>query len=190
MGASRVTMVPRAALALLGLLGIRSESAHSQSWKTYTDTVHRYAFSYPPGYQIRESRGSLVLDDRKGRTEFYVENWTRSVTQGREKWDMAKLAPERAVTACMADGPGCSINCTVKNLEDVQNSHGVHVVRVTRNRVDTCARTPARALVPVYVADLSGNGTYFLLVVAPEEEPGVAPDVLRSIVATIRRVER
>jgi len=180
------------ALVLVALLSCDSEPAYSQTplWKTYTDTVHGYEFSYPPDYQIRESPYDLYLVGGDRRTEFYVEDWTRSVTRGMQ-WDLGKLAPERAVTACMADGPDCSTSCTVKSLEQVPNSHRVRILGVTRTRVNSCDTGPPLTRVPIYVADISGGGAYWLLIIAPRhDEPGVAVGVLRSIVATIRRVER
>src|SRR2546430_9226796 len=41
--------------------------AQTKAWKTYTDTVHGYAFNYPPGYEIDSSAVGLSLKhgDRK-----------------------------------------------------------------------------------------------------------------------------
>src|SRR2546430_1232879 len=34
--------------------------AQTKAWKTYTDTVHGYAFNYPPGYEIDSSAVDCV----------------------------------------------------------------------------------------------------------------------------------
>jgi hypothetical protein len=182
----------RGHLIALALLGSCSKSAQGQqaSWKTYVDTLHGYALDYSPAYQIREEFHTLWLTDGRLRTEVYIEDWTKPVTRGQDRWDLASLAADRAVASCMADGPDCSTSCKVRNVEDVPNSHGVRVVAVTRRRFDTCEH-PDTALTidPLYVVDLSGGGKYYLLILGSIlDQPGVPIETVRSIVATIRRV--
>ena len=167
--------------------------AHAQTkgWKTYTDTVHGYAFNYPPGYEIDSSAVGLSLKHGDTSTWFYIEDWTRSVRRGETQWDLPKVASERALTACMADGPHCSVSCKLQSSEEVPNGHGVPVLALTRNEFDTCKRGASRRLDPTYIVDLSRTGSYLLLIFGTlPNRRGVAPDVLRLIVATITWVER
>ena len=137
--------------------------AQTKAWKTYTDTG----------------------------TALYIEDWTRSVRRGETQWDLAKVASERALTACMADGPDCSVSCKLQSSEEVPNGHGVPVLALTRNEFDTCKRGVSRRLDPTYIVDLSRTGSYLLLIFGTlPNRRGVAPDVLRLIVATITWVER
>ena len=178
---------------VLALLCVCSERAHTQdpSWKTYTDTVYGYAFNYPPRYRMQEQFQSLYLTDGHIRTEVYVLDLTRSMSRAGSHWDLASLAAERAQATCMADGPDCSTSCKARGVELIPNSHDVRVVAVPRTRFDTCRPSPARTLDPLYVADLSGGGTYYLLIFGAElDKPAVPVDTLRVIVATIRRVAK
>lgn len=182
----------RSALVLLLLISGRPDAARAQdqSWKTYTDTVYRYEFRYPPDYVIRGAPGGFYLTRGDRRTEFYVEDWTRPVSRG-TPWDFPNLASERIVGACLADGPDCSFSCTLRSAQDVPNPHGLRVVGVTRNLISTCRQGPPRILAPAFAVDLSTNGAYHLLIIAPRlGDQGVAPEVLQALVATIRRVER
>lgn len=162
--------------------------AQAREWITHTDSAHGYAFDHPAAYRVEGSAASVFLVDGPRRTEFYVENWTKPVVQGRTTWDLSALAGERALSACAADGPDCSRHCALERSEDVANPNGIHVVAVVRKRFDTCDKRPPAVLNPIYVADLSTSGSYVLLIVAPRDGPELAPDVVRSIVATIRRV--
>jgi len=178
-------------VVVLALLAVPPEPAEGQrpSWKTHVDTLYGYAFDYPPAYQIRQEFHTLYLTDGHLRTEVYVEDWTRSVTRGGNHWDLASLAANRALSNCMADGPDCSTSCKIRQVEEVPNSHGLRVVAVNRKRFDTCEHPDtARSIDPLYVADLSGGGTYHLLILGSQvDEPGLPGEMLRSIVATIRR---
>ena len=79
----------------------------------------------------------------------------------------------------------------MQRVEEAPNTHGVRVFEVTRRGLGNCDATWNRVLPPMYVADLSDGGTYFLLIVAPRlADPGVALDMLPSIIATIRRVTK
>jgi len=175
---------------VFALLSARWERACAQdpSWKTYTDTVHGYAFNYPARYRMQAQFAGVDLTDGQVRTEVYVLDLTRSVSRG-GPWDLASFAAERAEASCAADGPDCSTSCKARTVEAVPNSYGVQVVVVPRTRFDTCEPSPARTLDPLYVADLSGGGTYSLLLFgAILDHPAVPVDTLRAIVATIRRV--
>ena len=187
-----VRTVPLGRLLLVPLLAFSPEPTHGQhpAWKTHVDTLYGYAFDYPPAYQIREEFHSLYLTDGHLRTEVYVEDWTKPVTRGENRWDLASLAANRALSSCMADGPDCSTSCKIRQVEDIPNSHGVRVVAVIRKRFDTCEHPDtARSIDPLYVVDLSGGGTYRLLLFGSQfDEPGVPVETVRSIVATIRRV--
>jgi hypothetical protein len=164
--------------------------AQDPSWKTYTDTVHRYEFRYPPDCVIRGAPGGFYLTRGDRRTEFYIEDWTRPVSRG-TPWDFPNLAGERIVGACSADGPDCSINCTLKSAQEVPNPYGLRVVGVTRNLINTCRHGPPRILAPAFAVDLSTNDAHYLLIIAPRlGDQGVAPEVLQAIVATIRRDKR
>jgi hypothetical protein len=186
----------RGRLALWGLfLGVLTvcapADAPSQSeWKTYSDTVHGYEFRYPADYEIEDHQAKwyLYLKHGEAQTEFYIEDWTRSVLGGM-RWDLAKLASERALTACMADSCDCSNDCTVRTSEEVPNPNGVRVLALTRDEFDSCKPGVSRTLVPMYAVDLAGAGGSFLLLVEPHpsQKSGVAPDVLKSIVSTIKR---
>jgi len=178
---------------VLALLGVRLERACAQdpSWKTYTDTMHGYAFNYPARYRMQEQFHALFLTDGRVRTQVYVEDWTRAMSRGGSNWDLASLAAERAETSCLADGPDCSTSCKARSVEAIANSYGVRVVVVPRTRFDTCKPSPARTLDPLYVADLSGGGTYYLLIFGADlDEPAVPVDTLRAIVATVRRIAK
>jgi integrase-like protein len=133
---------------------------------------------------------TLYLTDGHLRTEVYVEDWTKSVARAGNHWDLASLAENRALSSCMADGPDCSTSCKMRQVEEIPNAHGVRVVAVIRRRFDTCEHPDtARSIDPLYVADLSGGGTYRLLILGSQlDEPGVPVETVRSIVATIRRV--
>jgi len=152
---------------MLLVVGMQRE-AHSQtpSWKTYTDTLHGYQFNYPTDYEIQGSGWNFSLQQRDAGTEseFYIEDWTRPVRRG-ETWEFVKLATERALTACLADGPHCSISCTVRGSEEVPNEHHVRILAITRNKVDTCKRGVTPTLAPIYIIDLSRDGSYLLLVI-------------------------
>jgi len=178
---------------MLLVVGIQREvRSQTPPWKTYTDTLHGYQFNYPPDYEIQDSGWNFSLQRRDAGTEseFYIEDWTRSVRRGETPWEFPKLATERALTACLADSPHCSISCTVRGSEEVPNEHHMRILAITRNEVDTCKRGVTRTLAPIYIVDLSREGSYLLLVIDTwPNRRGVAPDVLRSIVSTIRRVE-
>ncbi len=165
--------------------------SQTKAWKTYTDTAHGYEFNYPPDYQIDSSAGGLSLKHGDTSTEFYIEDWTRPVRRGETQWDLPKVASERALTACMADGPDCSVSCKLQGSEQVPTSHGLLVLALTRNEFDTCKPGVSRRLDPTYIVDLSRTGSYLLLIfdTLPNRR-GVALDILRLVVATIRRVER
>ncbi len=178
---------------MLLVLGMQRE-AHSQtpSWKTYTDTLHGYQFNYPADYEIQGSGSNFSLQQRDAGTEseFYIEDWTRPVRRGETPWEFVQLGTERALTACLADSPDCSISCSVRGSEEVPNEHHMRILAITRNELDTCKRGVTRTLAPIYIVDLSRDSSYLLLVVDTwPNRRGVAPHVLRSIVATIRRVE-
>ena len=177
---------------MLLVVGMPREAAsQTTSWKTYTDTLHGYQFSYPLDYEIQGSGTDFSLQQRDARTEseFYIEDWTRPVRRG-ETWEFAKLATERALAACLADSPDCSISCTVRGSEEVPNEHHMRILAITRNEVDTCKRGVTRTLAPIYIIDLTRDRSYLLLIIDTwPNRRGVAPDVLRSIVATVRRVE-
>ncbi len=178
---------------VVALLGVRLERACAQdpSWKTYTDSLHGYAFKYPARYRMQEQFHTVFLTDGRVRTQVYVEDWTRAMSQGESHWDLASLAAERAETSCLADGPHCSTSCKARSVEAIPNSYGVRVVVVPRARFDTCKPSPAPTLDPLYVADLSGGGTYYLLIFGADlDEAAVPVDTLRAIVATIRRVAK
>ncbi len=187
----RRSLLCRLSWALLVVCIPQETRAQTKAWKTYTDIAHGYAFNYPPGYEIDSSAVGLSLKHGDTSTAFYIEDWTRSVGRGETQWDLPKVASERALTACMADGPDCSISCKVHSSEEVPNSHGVPVLALTRNEFDTCKRGVSRRLDPTYIVDLSSTGSYLLLIVGTlPNRRGIAPNVLRLIVATIRRVER
>jgi hypothetical protein len=65
----------------------------------------------------------------------------------------------------------------------------VRVLALTRDEFDSCKPGVSRTLVPMYAVDLAGAGGSFLLLVEPHPSygSGVAPDVLKSIVSTIKR---
>jgi len=165
--------------------------SQTKAWKTYTGTAHGYEFNYPPDYEIDSSAVGLSLKHGDTSTEFYIEDWTRPVGRGETEWDLPKLASERALTACMADGPDCSISCKLQSSEELPNSHGLRVLALTRNEFDTCRPGVSRRRDPTYIVDLSRTGSYLLLIfdTLPNRR-GIAPPVLRLIVATIRLVER
>src|SRR5882672_1477487 len=106
---------------VLALLGVRLERACAQdpSWKTYTDTMHGYAFNYPARYRMQEQFHALFLTDGRVRTQVYVEDWTRAMARGGSNWDLASLAAERAETSCLADGPDCSTSCKARSVEAI-----------------------------------------------------------------------
>lgn len=159
----------------------------TQSWKTYADTARGYAFRYPPGYTVEGTPGDVYLVRGKLRTEIYVENWTRAVTQRGVPWHIDSLAADRASGACMTDGGACSTSCTVRETHQAANAQGIPIVTVRRELVSTCAPGKPRTLPPVYVAALARRGTYELLIVMPRlGARGVPDDIVRSVVATVR----
>jgi len=182
----------RSKVVVVALLVVWPRSAQGQqpSWKTYLDTLYGYAFDYPPTYQIRKEFQTLYLTDGHLRTEIHVEDWTKPVTRGENQWDLGSLAQNRALASCMADGPDCSTSCQIRRVEEIPNAHGVRMVAVIRRRFDTCEHPDtALSIDPLFVADLSGGGTYRLLILGSQlDEPGVPVETLRSIVATIRRI--
>ena len=189
MHSSRLIISLRGAPILLAFFSLPTQRAYSQrgAWRVYTDTIYGYAFNYPAPYEMRDS---FNLTDGRVRTMVHVEDWTRPVTRGDTKWEHQSLAAERAEVSCMADGPTCSTSCKVRSLEEVPNLHGVRVVAVRQRRFDTCKSDSTGTIDPVFIADLSGAGVYYLLIFHPMiDEPGVPVATLRSIVATIRRVK-
>ena len=175
-------------VVVLALLAVPPEPAEGQrpSWKTHVDTLYGYAFDYPPAYQIRQEFHTLYLTDGHLRTEVYVEDWTKSVAREGNHWDLASLAENRALSSCMADGPDCSTSCKMRQVEEIPNAHGVRVVAVIRRRFDTCEHPDtALSIDPLFVADLSGGGTYRLLILGSQlDEPGVPVETLQSPLGT------
>jgi hypothetical protein len=178
-------------LVTLPLLGApATAAAQHQGWRTYTDTLRGYAFSFPPDYRLRSSRASVFLEHGDSSTEFYVEDFTRAVGRGM-LWDLARLAPERAISACDADGPDGSTSCTVRTTESVANIHDLRILAVTRDEFNSAKPGVSRPLDPSYVVDLAGQGRFALLIIAPRlDQTGLSLHVIRAIVETIRRPAR
>ena len=192
MRVSPLSMPLRGKLVALALLvfGPARAQTQDQSWKTHVDTLFGYAFSYPASYHIEQQSYRLYLTDGHLSTEVYVENWTKPVTRGEYRWDLASLAANRAEGSCMVGGPDCSMSCKVRNPEVIPNSQGVRVVAVSRRLFGACEeRSIDIDIDPLYVADLSGGGAYYLLIFESRlNQHGVPVETVRSIVATIRRV--
>jgi hypothetical protein len=182
------------AAVTMSLLSLHCWSADT-AIKTYESKSNNYHFEYPVG-QL-EVRQDYICEGEKC-TEFYVEDWTKDIRLGTRKWNFHALTLERAAASCLADGPDCHTDCTVRDNREIQSHHGVKGVEINLQyhvRGSSCGDIALKPVLdPVFIFDISYRGTYRILIFASRGDktgyPGVNRTLLRSVLDTLAFIEK